>query len=310
MFRSKRGSLLNALWQRSRDHSDRDGDTASLKSVAFAMLAPLSEHQLRTLLEAIDSKGGERSPCVFVNNSIPDAQVAAPQLLACRLWRWPQVLCDEKLKCLLFCRTRDSCTVCINPYHWSRIAKAESIECVSADKHCPDTVSWCEIAYWELNERIGRLFPVYESSINVFTDLPHGSGFCLKNVDVANKRMESVITRTHNKIGFGIMISREGDSVWVYNRSKYPVFLNSHTLDPPTVRRLTVHKILPGYSIQAFDYEKVEKYLPVQEKIRSEEGPFDPYTIRISFAKGWGPKYSRQSIMSCPCWLEVILVRR
>ena len=37
------------------------------------------------------------------------------------------------------------------------------------------------------------------------------------------------------------------------------------------------------------------------------DGPFDPNALRISFAKGWGPKYSRQFITSCPCWVEVLL---
>jgi len=34
-------------------------------------------------------------------------------------------------------------------------------------------------------------------------------------------------------------------------------------------------------------------------------GPVDYFSIKISFAKGWGPAYKRQDIMGCPCWLEV-----
>lgn len=30
--------------------------------------------------------------------------------------------------------------------------------------------------------------------------------------------------------------------------------------------------------------------------------------MRISFAKGWGPNYSRLEVISCPCWLEVLLM--
>lgn len=36
-------------------------------------------------------------------------------------------------------------------------------------------------------------------------------------------------------------------------------------------------------------------------------GPVDKYSVRISFAKGWGPNYQRKEVKSCPCWLEVLL---
>lgn len=41
----------------------------------------------------------------------------------------------------------------------------------------------------------------------------------------------------------------------------------------------------------------------------AQTGPIDIYSVRISFAKGWGPKYQRQEVTACPCWLEVHLSR-
>uniref|UniRef100_A0A2D4F6C0 MH2 domain-containing protein n=1 Tax=Micrurus corallinus TaxID=54390 RepID=A0A2D4F6C0_MICCO len=94
--------------------------------------------------------------------------------------------------------------------------------------------------------------------------------------------------------------------MWAYNRSEHPIFVNSPTLDIPSCRTLIVHKVMPGYSIKAFDYEKscLLKHAP---DLDYPDGPYDPNSVRISFAKGWGPCYSRQFITSCPCWLEILL---
>ena len=49
----------------------------------------------------------------------------------------------------------------------------------------------------------------------------------------------------------GVMLSLEGTSLSVYNRSEVPLFVNSPTLDPPpSSRTFAVYKILPGYSMK------------------------------------------------------------
>ena len=111
----------------------------------------------------------------------------------------------------------------------------------------------------------------------------------------------------------GILLSHSyEEGLWVYNRTQSPIFVNSPTLEPPPPLQnpddsnypFTVIKVLPGYSIQVFDYQKSVLY----ERIRLPlNGPFDPYSIRISFAKGWGGKYSRQVVTNCPCWLEILM---
>ena len=163
---------------------------------------------------------------------------------------------------------------------------------------------WCNVAYWELRQRVGRLLTVSEPTINIFQELPHGDGMCLSVLQQVTKNDN--VKRTREKIGFGITLSREGDGVWLFNRSSNPVFVNSPTLDIPNSRTLVVKRIPPGYCIKMFDYELSE----VLERTRDPQlldGPFDPNTIRISLAKGWGPRYSRQFITDCPCWLEVLL---
>ena len=165
---------------------------------------------------------------------------------------------------------------------------------------------WCHVAYWEQRQRVGRLYTVNESNVNVFQELPHGDGMCLGVLQQTSNTNNDTIKRTREKIGFGLTLSQEDDGVWAYNRSDYPIFVNSPTLDIPNSRMLTVRKVLPGYSIKIFDYEESE----ILEETRDPEyqdGPYDPKAIRISFAKGWGPCYSRQVITSCPCWIEILL---
>ncbi|XP_046282566.1 mothers against decapentaplegic homolog 6 isoform X1 [Marmota monax] len=163
---------------------------------------------------------------------------------------------------------------------------------------------WCSVAYWEHRTRVGRLYAVYDQAVSIFYDLPQGSGFCLGQLNL-EQRSESV-RRTRSKIGFGILLSKEPDGVWAYNRGEHPIFVNSPTLDAPGARALVVRKVPPGYSIKVFDFER-SGLLQHAAEPDAADGPYDPNSVRISFAKGWGPCYSRQFITSCPCWLEILL---
>lgn len=166
---------------------------------------------------------------------------------------------------------------------------------------------WCRIAYWELRQRVGRQFTVFEPTVNVFQTLPHGDGMCLSALQQPSECDESV-QRTRAKIGYGMTLSKESDGVWVYNRSEHALFVNSPTLDMPNSRTFIVHKVLPGYCMNIFDFETAEMFAQIRDP-QFSDGPYDPNSIRISFAKGWGACYSRQFVSSCPCWAEVLLRR-
>ncbi|KAK0133995.1 Mothers against decapentaplegic 6 [Merluccius polli] len=174
----------------------------------------------------------------------------------------------------------------------------------SMSPDAPKQSHWCNVAYWEHRTRVGRLYAVYEHSVSIFYDLPQGTGFCLGQLSLEHR--SSTVQRTRGKIGYGLLLSKEPDGVWAYNRSEHPIFVNSPTLDMPSSRTLVVRKVMPGYSIKVFDYER-SHLLRHATDAELLDGPYDPNSVRISFAKGWGPCYSRQFITSCPCWLEILL---
>lgn len=169
--------------------------------------------------------------------------------------------------------------------------------------------TWCKVAYWELSDRVGRLLPVSQPAINVFFDLPHGDGLCLETLANSHSTDNSSVLQTRTKIGQGITVFKDGLEVWIYNRSEFPVFVNSPTLDPPNTEKLTVHKLQPGFSIKIFDYERSRYNQRMRDPSLLKNGPFDPNAVRVSFAKGFGSsKYSRRFITSCPCWLEIMFL--
>uniref|UniRef100_A0A8C8SPK7 Mothers against decapentaplegic homolog n=1 Tax=Pelusios castaneus TaxID=367368 RepID=A0A8C8SPK7_9SAUR len=314
------------------------------RAAAYALLKRLKERSLHSLLEAVESRGGMPGGCVLLPRAElrPPGQAAPPQLLLGRLFRWPDLQHPAELRPLCECQ---SPALCCNPYHFGRLCGPESppppysrlspydeqkpldlsdstlsyteTEATNSPNITPGEFSdasmspdaikqnhWCNVAYWEHRTRVGRLYTVYEQSVSIFYDLPQGNGFCLGHLNLENR--SETVRRTRSKIGYGILLSKEPDGVWAYNRSEHPIFVNSPTLDIPNCRTLIVRKVMPGYSIKVFDYEK-SCLLQHATDLDYADGPYDPNSVRISFAKGWGPCYSRQFITSCPCWLEILL---
>ncbi|XP_074063682.1 LOW QUALITY PROTEIN: mothers against decapentaplegic homolog 7 [Macrotis lagotis] len=270
-------------------------------------------------------------------------------LLLCKVFRWPDLRHSSEVKRLCCCESygkSDPELVCCNPHHLSRLCELESppppysrypMDFLKPTAECPDAVPsstetggtnylapgglsdsqllrepgdqshWCVVAYWEEKTRVGRLYSVQEPSLDIFYDLPQGNGFCLGQLNSDNK--SQLVQKVRSKIGCGIQLTREVDGVWVYNRSSYPIFIKSATLDNPDSRTLLVHKVFPGFSIKAFDYEKAYSLQRPNDHEFMQQ-PWTGFTVQISFVKGWGQCYTRQFISSCPCWLEVIFNNR
>ncbi|CAO1420079.1 unnamed protein product [Diamesa serratosioi] len=172
---------------------------------------------------------------------------------------------------------------------------------------------WCQLAYWEMKERVGRLFPVDDSAVNVFSEQTRGAGLCIKTLAEQHyyKKSPDVVLKTREKIGLGVTLSRESDGVWLYNRSSSPVFVHSPTLCDMDSRSTLPCKVPSGHCLRAFDPLKANETTiwPPHQIFGAQLGPVDTHSVRISFVKGWGLNYSRQDVTACPCWLEVLLSR-
>ena len=191
-------------------------------------------------------------------------------------------------------------------------------------------MSWCRLAYWEERVRVGAQHFSVSPNVQIFSSPasshppPHCDSLSLADLMSSNLRASQSTLRTRDKIGrgksssrdvrswrltgyiVGVLLSRDEVGVWAHNRTEVPIFVNSPTLDIPNSRTFSVFKIPPGYSMQIFNFELSQVYKTVRDPA-AYEGPYDPHAVRLSFAKGWGPGYSRQSVECCPCWLEILL---
>uniref|UniRef100_H2ZMW6 Mothers against decapentaplegic homolog n=1 Tax=Ciona savignyi TaxID=51511 RepID=H2ZMW6_CIOSA len=164
---------------------------------------------------------------------------------------------------------------------------------------------WCTLAYWEERDRVGRLFPVNHRFVNVFDQSLKGDGFCLAAVSSRSSRSAKV----RRLIGHGVTIGVDPtlQEASLYNRGDYPVFVYSPVLQPVASRSQLVHKVLPGECCRIFNHAIAAELKHWHAQHVTRTGPYNPYTVRISFVKGWGgDHYRRQVITSCPCWLEIL----
>lgn len=66
---------------------------------------------------------------------------------------------------------------------------------------------WCQLAYWELTQRVGSLIPVADPSVNVFSDKHEqmrGYGLCLTTLaQQRNTTTPDSVLKARQKIGLG-----------------------------------------------------------------------------------------------------------
>lgn len=105
------------------------GSEAELKALTHSILKKIKEKQLEALLQAVESKGGARSPCLLLPSKV-DAKVgqqsySLPMLLY-KVFRWPELRHCAELKRLSCCESYGKSNpelVCCNPHHMSRLCE-------------------------------------------------------------------------------------------------------------------------------------------------------------------------------------------
>ncbi|KAG5681140.1 hypothetical protein PVAND_010600 [Polypedilum vanderplanki] len=204
---------------------------------------------------------------------------------------------------------------------------------------------WCSIAYFELDTQVGETFKVPSSKPHVtvdgYVDPSGGNRFCLGALSNVHRTEQSERARLH--IGKGVQLDLRGEGdVWLRCLSDHSVFVQSYYLDREAGRTPgdAVHKIYPSACIKVFDLRQCHQQMqslaanaqaaaaaqaaavagiPGHNVVPSRNisaaagiGVDDLRRLcilRLSFVKGWGPDYPRQSIKDTPCWVEVHLHR-
>lgn len=80
-----------------------------------------------------------------------------------------------------------------------------NVLCFNLISDASSSTGWCQLAYWEQSQRVGRLFPVENAAVNVFGEQPRGDGLCLTTL--ALQRLSATpdaVLKTRQKIGLGM----------------------------------------------------------------------------------------------------------
>ena len=169
---------------------------------------------------------------------------------------------------------------------------------------------WCSVSYYEMKNRVGEVFQASKPSFTVdgFTDPSSSDRFCLGLLSNIHRDQQIEQTRRHS--GKGVHLFMVGGIVYAECASETSIFVQSPNSNMSYGwHPATVCKIPPGCHMQVFNNRDFADRLAasVHSGFETVYQLTRMCTIRISFVKGWGVEYRRQTVTATPCWIEVLL---
>ncbi|XP_055348918.1 mothers against decapentaplegic homolog 3-like isoform X2 [Paramacrobiotus metropolitanus] len=167
---------------------------------------------------------------------------------------------------------------------------------------------WCSVNYYELDARVGEAFHASLPSVTIdgFTDPSNAERFCLGAL--SNIKRDPVVKFTRRYIGKGVRLYTIGGDVYAECLGECAVFVQSASYNQRNgLHPATVCGIAPGWTLKIFSNQEFAAVL-TRAAAQGFEAVYElakMCTIRMSFVKGWGDQYRRQTVHASPCWIEI-----